>query len=858
MSTSVPACRAVVFALCGGLVAITPAVAAPASFEFREPAPRTYVLSVDVEDIDPAFTRWLPAHPVGAPDFPVQLGGELMLQLKEGTGLDGYTNDVLMLSRVIAPNFYLLRATNTLHAATSAAAFATRADVLVSMPDMKRPLRFGGTYAPRPNDPLFSSQFNLENRSADGTPLGADINARSAWAITRGAGVTMAIGDSGIQYDQPDLEVATAGMPHRNYLSGSDNGFPVGGLISHGTSVAGLAFAALGNGSDIVGVAPDVKVVSGVIFGSSGEPASVVGIAELFEANPELVAVQNHSWSFSFFSQQAISPIEDLAISNAVHHARGGLGVVMVRSAGNNRAFTVNANDDEYTNDPRIITVSSVRTDGRAASYSNPGTCILVAAPSGDKPEGFPEPVSTGIGSTVSFSGTSAAAPQVSGIVALMLSVNPDLTYRDVQQILVFASRHFDFTDGNLRRNQAGLLHSQNVGFGVPDAGRAVRLAQSWPARPPHEVVSRLIQTNVTLPRNTLAIEVTGDDVPPLIASIPAVPGKGVHPADLTPEYELVDLGAAHEPVPFPITGAAALIERGTDPLAQRIQNAAQAGAALAIIAESQDSGSGRFMRGTDFVSIPAVSVGGPQAKAMTNYFATNATARVRARFSPAEFSVTVDEALVCEHVGLRVDTNFSNRGSLRITLTSPAGTESELQPMGEDFNDGPHNWTYWSTAHFFESSRGDWKIKIGGEGDSGVGSLFTLELLVHGVPITDDDGDGLDDNWEETHFQTLASGPAEDADGDGRSNMEEFITGTDPLNFDHLFAVHATKWSEDYVRLGWRSLTNRTYQVFTGVEADAVATILTNVPGRLHESEVFLPVQAAERGFFFVRETAD
>src|SRR6185436_16339100 len=106
----------------------------------------------------------------------------------------------------------------------------------------------------------------------------------------------------------------------------------------------------------------------------------------------------------------------------------------------------------------RVITVAAVRLDGRAASSSDPGACLLVGAPSGDINSGFNglfstdligsrgvnqlsyffpyEDLSDYVFNNLGASGTSASASQVSGVVALMLSANPALTYRDVQQIL--------------------------------------------------------------------------------------------------------------------------------------------------------------------------------------------------------------------------------------------------------------------------------------------------------------------------------------------------------------------------------------------------------------------------------------
>ena len=82
------------------------------------------------------------------------------------------------------------------------------------------------------------------------------------------------------------------------------------------------------------------------------------------------------------------------------------------------------------------------------------------------------------------FSGTSASAPQVSAIVALMLEANPNLGYRDIQEILTHSSRNPDTaswkTNGANNFNLGGHLYNDDMGFGIIDAKAAVRLAESW------------------------------------------------------------------------------------------------------------------------------------------------------------------------------------------------------------------------------------------------------------------------------------------------------------------------------------------------------------------------------------------
>lgn len=112
---------------------------------------------------------------------------------------------------------------------------------------------------------------------------------------------------------------------------------------------------------------------------------------------------------------------------------------MIVRASGNGREDLINSNDDGFANDPRVIAVGAVRSDGRACSYSSPGACLLVSARSGDPDDGFPNVMTTdrhgsaGFNTTGSgdradygfeitgFNGTSASSPQIAGVAALIL-----------------------------------------------------------------------------------------------------------------------------------------------------------------------------------------------------------------------------------------------------------------------------------------------------------------------------------------------------------------------------------------------------------------------------------------------------
>jgi len=136
-------------------------------------------------------------------------------------------------------------------------------------------------------------------------------------------------------------------------------------------------------------VAPAAKLASWVIFGRSaftGEEmiASDEQLMDMFQYAADRVAVQNHSWGNASAAQMGLDALSDAGIASAVTSGRGGKGSIIVRAAGNDRDSLVNANDDGYANDPRVVAVGAVRKDGRACSYGNPGACLLVAAPSGD------------------------------------------------------------------------------------------------------------------------------------------------------------------------------------------------------------------------------------------------------------------------------------------------------------------------------------------------------------------------------------------------------------------------------------------------------------------------------------------
>jgi len=160
--------------------------------------------------------------------------------------------------------------------------------------------------------------------------------------------------------------------------------------------------------------------------------------------------------------------------------------------------------------------VGAVDNNNVQSFYSEPCASLLVVAPSSNYPTNpkivttdltGSQGVSTGDCAT-SFGGTSAAAPMVAGLVALILDANSNLNWLDVQGVLIYSSTKVSSTDPDWIRNGAGLYHSHKYGFGKVNAQNAVETAKTW-INLPTEKSWRSDTTSVYLPPTNLRREIT-------------------------------------------------------------------------------------------------------------------------------------------------------------------------------------------------------------------------------------------------------------------------------------------------------------------------------------------------------------
>jgi subtilisin family serine protease/subtilisin-like proprotein convertase family protein len=792
--------------------------------------PRRVVYLVERVDL---VKTWVDSRERDRPDVRVQFGSRVVLQLVKGTPLrQALLGSALKPNREFAPGLFILQALDAKEALAASQSLGRRGDVLAAHPVRRRAMRRMAPLAKLPNDPLYPTQWQLEHRDpATGDRLGPELNIREAWAVTTGQGVVVGIADDGVDLAHTDFVGQGAAELHFNFTTGKADGNPVASNQGHGTIVAGLALARANNDRGIVGVSPGAKLASLVVWSSSDQFGTEEEVADMFQFRNNKIAVQNHSWGNSTIQQLDVPLVEATAIEDSIENGRGGLGVVMIRVSGNNREEDWSAADDGYSNDPRVVTVGAVGPSGRVAAYSNPGACVLCAGLMGNTAGNHPiystdrmgalgwnrdsdaDDPEVGSYHAIARGGNSFTAPQIAGVAALLLGANSELTYRDVQQVLIHASQHFDLSDPFSRPNAAGYWFTPNIGFGVPDAGVAVRLARRWKTAAPL-VTKTYRQTALTeLPDDGLQLRLSVDGNKTVFA---ASPGNGLVADEATAAVPLVDVGRATVPLEINLTDRAALIERGGAFFSEKVRHAAEAGAEFAVIYNHRNGDERFILGGMDFSPIPAVFLSQNDGAKVKQMLATSGEEAVRFALSvdSVRVPISVLDTLRCEQVGVRVEMTHRVRSDIRLTVQSPSGTRSVLQANVPDGSDWRSDWTFWSNRFFYEPTKGDWTVAVSDLSKNFTGVISAVELTVRGTALDDSDNDGLDDNWETERFGSLGQSASGDPDGDGASNAREQVLQTDPVVFDGRLDLRFLRLGDGSLRLTWPSWHGFDYRV--------------------------------------------
>jgi subtilisin-like proprotein convertase family protein len=422
-----------------------------------------------------------------------------------------------------------------------------------------------------------------------------------------------------------------------------------------------------------------------------------------------------------------------------------------------------------------------------------------------------------------------------------------------VQQILLLSANQRDPADPDMQRNGAGLLASHNTGFGVPDSGFAVWLAKHWRNRPVQSVLKQSSTEQKTVPDNGLKLRLSSGQN--FSVDIQGLPSIGILADNGTPALPLAGVGQALEPILIDLTGKGALIQRGGANFVDKINRAADAGAAFAIIYNNTGGTTVQIPGGTDYAKIPAFFISQNDGENLVALAGSDANLRGELHLEKISYNLAIQEDFSCEQVGIRVKSNYPVRGDLRITLVSPSGTRSILQKLNNDSKPGPADHVYWSTHHFFENARGTWIVEISDQFPEGEGSIQSVELTVLGTPLSEDsDLDGLPDSWEMQRFAGLAQDGSGDPDLDGFPNLLEYLLDADPAETAAPFEIETSK-PGSFLRLAAPATPFSTYELLESSDLKAGFLPVGTLPAYFPQAEYFVDQNSAPFKFYTFRK---
>lgn len=331
-----------------------------------------------------------------------------------------------------------------------------------------------------PTDPLFRNQWHLKNTVNNGV----DVNVLPAWESgVSGEGVTIAMVDDGLQRTHPDISPNYYAAGSYDFNENDAYPDPHSG-DDHGTSAGGVAAAKNNNGVCGSGAAPNAKLAGiRLIADYTTDAQEASGLSYKNDLNQ----IYSNSWGPNDDGRRLEKPgrLTLRAMEDSVTNGRGGKGSIYVWAGGNGKSAGDNCNYDGYANSRFTIAIGAVDYLGKQSYYSENCAALIAAAPSSGSSKSITTTDLVGSAGTSTtectgtFGGTSAAAPLVAGIVALVLQANPNLGWRDVQHLFVNTSRITDASDGDWFTNGGGFHHNHKYGFGLVDAAAAVASART-------------------------------------------------------------------------------------------------------------------------------------------------------------------------------------------------------------------------------------------------------------------------------------------------------------------------------------------------------------------------------------------
>jgi furin len=330
------------------------------------------------------------------------------------------------------------------------------------------------------NDPLWTRQWYMN----DGCSQGRDSNTTKAWELGyTGQGVVLCIIDDGLETNNSEISHAYEPLasfdfndndpnPEPRYDSSDEN--------KHGTRCAGQIVAKPNNSFCGVGVAFGSRI-GGIRLLDGRVTDRLEAEALIYSLNN--VDIYSASWGPLDDGKTVDGPgeLSRQAFLKGITQGRAGKGNIYVWAAGNGGRYQDNCNCDGYTSSIYTITIGGVTQSYKMPNYSEKCAATLASTfSSGNAYEAGIVAPDLHEKCTTRHTGTSASAPIAAGVIALALSANSNLTWRDVQYLMVYTSRRGKLIAEDWAMNGAGRYFSHNYGYGLINGGRMVEAALNW------------------------------------------------------------------------------------------------------------------------------------------------------------------------------------------------------------------------------------------------------------------------------------------------------------------------------------------------------------------------------------------
>ncbi len=336
-------------------------------------------------------------------------------------------------------------------------------------------------------------QWHLKTTIIDGIEINEGVRADQAHRLSTGRDIIIALIDDGFETDHPEFNTPGKIVYPRDMASSGDDPRPRNAYNNHGTACAGVALA---TGKVASGVAPDALLMPVRLSANLGSLSEANAFKWAADHGADIISCswgpEDGNWADpddpTHTTMADLPDSTRLAIDYAVSKGRGGKGCVITFAAGNGNE---DCGFDGYASCEKVLAVSACNDTGRRSVYSDYGNNVWCCFPSSDigyEPFDHPSPLTKGIFTTDrlgkqgynkegdytdSFGGTSSSCPGAAGTAALILSVNQDLKWTEVRDIIRKTADKIDRAKGAYDKNG----HSRFYGYGRINTLKAVRLA---------------------------------------------------------------------------------------------------------------------------------------------------------------------------------------------------------------------------------------------------------------------------------------------------------------------------------------------------------------------------------------------